>query len=97
MNRLIFATILAALTLQGCLVDTGDDMIRDTGTIRFIALEGGFYGIVADGGMNYDPVNLAEEFKQDTLRVRFTAKPAKEQVDFHMWGRKVELIAIEKL
>ncbi len=73
------------------------DVIVATGTVRFVEVEGGFYGIVADNTTRFDPLNLAEEFRQDGLRVRFEAKISDNQVSTHMWGTLIKLTKIEKL
>lgn len=95
--RNLFSILVFFALFQSCISDQGVEQIKAVGTVKFISLEGGFYGIVGDDGKHYDPVNLKEEFKQDGLRVRFTARPAKEQVSFHMWGQMIELITVEKL
>ena len=68
-----------------------------TGTITYLGIEGGFYGIVTDDGQHYDPIDLPDEFKQDGLRIRFTAQERRDQASFHMWGVIVEIKYIEKL
>lgn len=37
-----------------------EDAVRGTGMIRYIDLEGGFYGIIADNGKNYLPENYTD-------------------------------------
>jgi len=91
----LLSVTLILLVLNGSLA-ASEEIIKGTGTIRYIPLEGGFYGIVGDDGKNYDPVNLKEEFRKDGLRVRFEAKVRKDLVSFHMWGRLVEIIRIER-
>ena len=71
--------------------------VEGTGTVVFVELEGGFYGIVADDGARYEPLNLPVEFQQDGLRVRFRARVRKDVASVHMWGRPVELLQIEAL
>jgi len=68
-----------------------------TGTIRYISIEGGFYGIVADSGERYDPINLPQEFAKDGLRVKFQVKEVRGRVSVRMWGRIVRIIKIAKL
>lgn len=68
-----------------------------TGTIRYISIEGGFYGIVADNGEHYDPINLPREFAKDALRVKFQVKDVKGMVSVRMWGKIVRIIKIAKL
>ncbi|MBC7217078.1 MAG: hypothetical protein H5U36_02670 [Candidatus Caldatribacterium sp.] len=70
--------------------------IRGTGTVTYVPLEGGFFGIVADNGKRYEPVNLPEDFREDGLRVAFVAEPF-EGMSSHMWGELIRLVRIEKL
>ncbi len=73
------------------------DIISETGTVKYIDLEGGFYGIISDSSKNYDPINLSEEFKKDDLRVSFDAKIREDRVSIHVWGTLIEIVRIEKL
>lgn len=88
--------ILALSTISGCFSSNDDAMVL-TGTVVYISLEGGFYGIKGDNGKNYDPVNLKEEFQRDGLRIRFEMKELKNQASFHMWGMLVEIINVETI
>jgi len=70
-------------------------IVSGTGLVRHIDLEGGFYGIVDDLGERYDPSNLPEDFKVDSLRVRYEATVT-DKMTTHMWGRPVDIITIER-
>lgn len=85
-----------ALFTASCAVNAS--MLEGTGTVRYVPIEGGFYGIVSDDGKNYDPANLPTEFQQDNLKIRFTGKILKDRVGFHMWGEIIEIedISISK-
>ena len=83
--------LLGALT--GCFHEM--DTMEGTGTVRFIDLEGGFYGIETDSGRKLDPVNLRSEFEQDGLRVRFRVRMVKEVMTIHQWGTPVEILEME--
>lgn len=97
MKRVTLLLILLALiALSGC-ISTNTEVVEGTGAITYLALEGGFYGIVADDGERYDPINLPSEFKEDGLRVKFKGKMRDDLYSFHMWGNLIELINIEKL
>jgi len=74
-----------------------DDKLKQTGTVQFIELEGGFYGIISDDGNKFDPINLDSEFRVDGLRVEFEYKKANGQDSFHMWGTIIEIISIRKI
>lgn len=82
--------------LSGCLFKD-KDIVEGSGTITYINLEGGFYGIVADDGEHYVPINLPQEFKVDGLRVRFKGKIRDDLVSIYMCGTLLELIYIKKL
>lgn len=71
-------------------------LIRGTGTIKQIGVEGGFFGIVGDDGQNYDPQNLPEEYQIDGLKVKYQLKKKEDQASFHMWGIIVEVVKIER-
>ena len=57
---LLVMLLLCIVTLSGCLLK-GKDIVEGSGTITYINLEGGFYGIVADDGEHYVPINLPSE------------------------------------
>lgn len=65
-------------------------------TVRYIPLEGGFFGLVASDGTQYDPINLSQEFQQDNLPVRATLRPLRGVASYRMWGTIVEILAMEK-
>ena len=69
--------------------------LQFTGTIRHIDLEGGFWGIVADDGKQYDPLNLDAAYRRDGLRVRVEAIP-RQRFGTHMWGTYIEILSISK-
>lgn len=98
MKKLSFLLIfLVILLFIGCRMSQKQDIISENGTVKYIDLEGGFYGIIGDSGKNYDPINLSEEFQKDNLRVSFDAKIREDMVSIHMWGTIIEIVRIEKL
>jgi hypothetical protein len=44
----------------------------------------------------YEPLHLAEEFRQDGLKVTFVARPRPEMASVCMVGRIVEIISIRR-
>jgi hypothetical protein len=73
-----------------------EDMVEATGIIKYVDLEGGFYGIIVDD-KHYVPINLSKEFEMDGLKVKFKAKIRKDLVSIHMWGILIELTDIDKI
>lgn len=99
-----FAVCAVILLLAGCFnaQPNGDarppeEIVSDTGTIRYVDLEGGFYGIVADDSTRYLPDSLAAPFREDGVRVRFRAELQEDVVTIQMWGQPVRIIDIARL
>jgi hypothetical protein len=95
----LILVLLAVLLipLPGCgSGSSSSTLITRDGTVRFVLLEGGFYGIVGDDSVRYEPTNLTSEFQQDGLRVHFFAR-AVSGLSAHQWGRLVEIVSISKL
>lgn len=74
-----------------------DAIVSDIGTVRYIDLEGGFYGIVADDSTRYLPDSLDTRFREDGLRVRFRAERRDDVLTAQMWGQPVRLIDMARL
>lgn len=79
--------------MAGCVVQNRE---LTTGTITYVDLEGGFYGIVDEAGNRYLPLDLPPEFEKDGLRVVFRAVPARDRMSIQMWGVPVQLESIER-
>ena len=73
------------------------NLITKSGTVRWLDLEGGFWGIVADDSARYDPGGLDERFQKDGLRVRFDARKAEGQMSIRQWGALVTIVRIDSL
>lgn len=74
-----------------------ENAISAEGTVEFNDLEGGFFGIIADDGSKYKPVNLPKRFQKDGLRIKFTGKLSSDLMSIHMWGKSIEIIKIDSL
>lgn len=73
-----------------------EDIREVIATVRHVPLEGGFFGLVASDGTQYDPINLSKEFQQDGLPVRATLRPLRGVASYRMWGTIVEILSLEK-
>ena len=67
------------------------------GTVTFVDLEGGFYGIAADDGTKYLPLNLDPKFRVNNLRVAFDKEIVKNVSTIQQWGTPVNLTFIEEI
>jgi len=92
---LLIATISAIAI--GYEMRKNENIVWGTGTIVWLSFEGGFWGIIGDDGEHYDPINLDSEFRGEGLRVYFEVKILPNLVSFHMWGKIVEILKIQKL
>lgn len=65
------------------------------GFIKYIELEGGFFGIMTEDGTKFFPEYIEQDFKQDGLGVRVLAKPQEQILGIQMWGTPIEILKIE--
>lgn len=77
-------------------------LIGATGTIRYVDLEGGFYGITVDKGTQYGkvdffPINLDDSYKVNNSRVMFAGVPQRDIMTTVMWGIPVQIVEIETI
>jgi hypothetical protein len=74
-----------------------ENRISATGSVRFIEINGGFWGIVGDDGRRFDPMGLDAAYQKEGLRVRFEATPETDMMSTRMWGTMVTLTKIEPI
>ena len=93
----LISILVVSFLFAGCVPGSSPNQFSTNGTVTYIDLEGGFYGIIGDNQENYDPINLPDEFQQEGLQVAFTAKYRDDLAGFHMWGRIIEILQIEAI
>lgn len=73
------------------------DSMQITGTITFVDLSGGFWGINGSDGQKYAPATpLNASYHSEGLKVKATVKPV-QSFGIFMWGQNVEVLQIEKV
>lgn len=96
-SRILILGLIVLLGLGMLTVSAADVQKVDfKGTVRYVAIEGGFWGIVSEDGKNYQPSNLAAEYRQDGLAVQVSATVANRPT-IQMWGTTIEIISIARL
>jgi len=93
----LMSILVVSFLFAGCMPGNSPNQFTTTGTVTYIDLEGGFYGIIGDNQENYDPINLPDKFQKEGLKVRFTAIYRDDLANFHMWGRIIEILQIEEI
>ncbi len=64
------------------------------GTIHFLNLEGGFYGIVTENGVKLLPMNLAKEYQKPGAVVKVKGETL-DVMTIQQWGTPFKITAIE--
>jgi len=77
--------------------ERGRSTVSGKGIIVHVDLEGGFYGIVSETGERYDPLDLPDEFREDSISVYFEGTPKENMVTFRQWGTALELSTIRRI
>ncbi len=62
------------------------------GTVHYISIEGGFWGIIGDDGKCYEPMYLPSELRRGGLKAEFSIIILKDRVSIRMWGTPVEIL-----
>jgi hypothetical protein len=108
MNRFVLIVVLLALLGVGCSGSVPDDTSADSapssegspvtiqGTVTYVELEGGFYGILGEDGHDYFPLELDDRFRKDGLRVRFEARK-EPALTIQQWGTPVRIVSISAI
>ena len=92
--------IAVSIFLAACSSPAAPEMpvgaIQINGTVRYVALEGGFWAVRGDDGLTYDPMNgLAPQYQRENLRVTLVAKMRDDLGGIHMVGPIVEVLSIQ--
>ena len=92
----ILLVLIGAIVVCGCIATDGDDdRISANGTVTYVDLEGGFYGIVTDDGERYLPDDLPAGYRIDGLPVRFSADLKEDTAGIQQWGTPIAIRDIE--
>jgi len=91
---LIISLVLSLVFTIGC-SKNDSDTVHIEGTVKFIDLEGGFWGIVGSDGKNYEPVTLATKYQTDGQPVKVKAEMLNDQSSVHQWGTLIKIISVE--
>lgn len=61
------------------------------GTVQYIGLEGGFYGIVTDKGEKLLPMNLDNKYMKQGTVINFSGSYVKDMMTIQQWGKSFKI------
>jgi hypothetical protein len=106
-NILIIALVVIIVIIGAVLIFGGsspvdepvveEETIDTVGTVTYVDLEGGFFGIISVDGYQYFPINLDESLQEDGLEIEFLANIDEDYVDVYMWGLPIEIVEASAL
>ena len=65
------------------------------GTVSFMNIGLGFWGITGDDGRQWRPVKLSKRLQKEGLRATFELREVEEEVSIFMWGTPVKVVKSE--
>lgn len=86
---------ISSLTNNDSTTDNNTKSQMITGTITFINLEGGFFGIITEDQIKHNPINLDDTLKSDGLNVSYSFEEDTDTFFCHQWGTIITITEIE--
>jgi hypothetical protein len=62
-----------------------------SGTVVFVELSGGFWGIESDDARQWLPTDMPKALKKKGLKVKIKAKEAEDYMSIYMWGTPIDI------
>ncbi|MFC1570742.1 hypothetical protein ACFL4E_03055 [Candidatus Omnitrophota bacterium] len=110
MKLIIIVIMLVNITFMGACDSFSQDAVSQEtpNTVTFMgrvehqsfgggAFAQGFYGIVADDGTQYKPLNLSKSFQIEGLRVKVMGRLNPKKLLTSGWGTPLDIIDIQRL
>lgn len=70
-----------------------ENLVSTTGTVTYIAMEGGFWAIITPDSTRYDPgSSLPDSLQTEGLEIRFRGEEKPGQPSIRMWGTPIDLL-----
>lgn len=97
----IISIIFIILLLSGCSSvsresESNGSVKEFSGVVKYVELEGGFWGIITTENVKYEPVNLEHKYRKEDLEVSGELKIVENTATIRMWGKPVEIIEIRR-
>jgi hypothetical protein len=95
---IVFAFVSVAFLLAcGCTTSVENpNEVSGAGTVVYIDLEGGFYGIIASDGSEYLPLNLPVQYQENGISVVFEGVIREDMYTIQQWGTPLDITTIQE-
>jgi len=94
MLQYLFLIILGLSFFGASYAKTPNTPFNLEGKVVYLAMEGGFYGIVSNDGRKYLATNLPQMLQQANLMLRGKAVLQANTLGIHQWGEYIQLLDI---
>jgi hypothetical protein len=104
----LFAAVLTIAACEGMVPSTstkptttqpvttvGRVVYRESASANGAGASGGFFGILADDGRQYEPANLDVGYHVEGLKIAFSGQRDTTKLGEHAWGNPVEIAKVE--
>jgi len=107
MFRSIISVVLITGALMACQQKSGQSMnklssepagvkeVSFTATVKYMNIEGGFYGLLTKEGQRWLPMNLKNEFKKNGAVVKVVGHELKDIMTIQQWGKPFSITDIK--
>lgn len=93
---LLLVLVLYTFPVSAAKQPSSTETFHMTGQVYYANIEGGFYGIVGDDGIKYQPTNLPRKFKKEGLALTFDGKIKNSGVSLFQWGTIIEVSNVKE-
>jgi hypothetical protein len=77
------------------LIEVGMKQLSFTATVKYMNLEGGFFGLIAKDGTHWLPINLNQTFKQEGAIIKVRGNAVENMMTIQQWGKPFSITHIE--
>jgi len=94
-NQKSNATSNKAVQIKEAKIINKEMTVWKKATVKYMQLEGGFYGLITENGQKLLPMGLPKAFQQDGAVVNVLGKVKKDVMTFQQWGTPFEITEIK--
>ncbi|SFM04351.1 hypothetical protein [Pelosinus propionicus] len=93
---ILMLTVFSHIALAAADISQTNTTFHMTGQVTAPSIQG-FYGIIGDDGVKYQPINLPRKFKKDGLTIQFDTKLKANTMSTFQWGKIIEVSNVAQI